>query len=108
MPEYRKLVRDKIPEIIKTTGRSCRTRMLDSEEHLQALRVKLLEEVGEFLDTERTAESVEELADILEIVFALAQKFGADEDELLEIREAKRDERGGFDQGIFLIEVSDS
>lgn len=108
MPTYNKLVRDLIPNIIRATGLTCRTRQLDAEEHLQALRVKLLEEVEAFLNTERTAESVEELADILEILFALAQKYGADEDELLEIRDAKRDERGGFDEGIYLIEVSDA
>lgn len=107
MPKYNKLVRDKIPAIIKATGRICRTRELDREEHVQALRVKLLEEVEEFLNAERTSESVEELADILEIIFALAQKYGTEEEELLEMRDLKRLERGGFDQGLYLIEVSE-
>ena len=98
MPTYNKLVRDLIPEIIEKSGRACTCSILDEETYVQELHVKLQEEVGEYLE----AKNVEELADIMEVLFALAKVHGADEDELMKVRMQKREERGGFDKRIFL------
>jgi predicted house-cleaning noncanonical NTP pyrophosphatase (MazG superfamily) len=68
MKTYNKLVRDKIPAIIAADGKKLKTRILSDEEHLQALIKKLSEELEEFEE----ALSVEELADLQEIIHALA------------------------------------
>ena len=96
---YNKLVRDRIPDIIATDGRRAKTRVLADYEYASELKRKLAEEVEEFL----TSENVEELADIMEVVYALASHIGVDWTRLEEMRQAKRDKRGGFDKRIFLI-----
>ena len=97
--KYHKLVRDKIPEIIENSGKSCETRVLSDEEYLQFLQEKLLEEVAEY----RESGSHEELADILEVVYALAESIGCTREELLACYEKKHAERGGFRDRVFLI-----
>ena len=93
-----KLVRDRIPEIIRDQGGSPRTRRLDDTAYREALCSKLDEETREFL-SERAPE---ELADILEVVYALAVDAGLTKDALEAIRLKKRAERGGFDRRLFL------
>jgi predicted house-cleaning noncanonical NTP pyrophosphatase (MazG superfamily) len=92
MGQVRKLVRDRIPEIIRTTGVEPVTRIADDAEYRGLLRAKLVEETQEFLDSEEP----HELADVLEVVLALADELGVDRDELEQLRVAKADERGGF------------
>ena len=99
MKEYQKLIRDRIPEIIDSTGRSAVIRTLSDEEYPIYLEAKLDEEVGEY-HRDKTAE---ELADILEVVYALAANLGVSRDELMEIYQKKHDDRGGFEKRIFLI-----
>ena len=99
--KYHKLVRDKIPEIIENSGKSCETRVLSDEEYLQFLQEKLLEEVAEY----RESGSHEELADILEVVYALAAATGCDENVLNAIRAEKAQNRGGFSEKILLETV---
>ena len=103
MTEYNKLVRDKIPAIIKAQGEVPNIRILDQEEYADCLAQKLNEEVEEF----HREQNLEELADILEVVFALAESLGSSSGELLEIREKKREERGGFRNKVFLISKED-
>jgi predicted house-cleaning noncanonical NTP pyrophosphatase (MazG superfamily) len=100
---HNKLVRDRIPELIERAGRRPVTRVLDDAEYPQALLRKLQEEAGEF---ERSAE-VEELADVLEVVYALAALQGSSPQALECLRERKRLERGGFQQRLWLIETLD-
>jgi predicted house-cleaning noncanonical NTP pyrophosphatase (MazG superfamily) len=95
---YNKLVRDKIPAIIAADGKKLKTRILSDEEHLQALIKKLSEELAEFEE----ALSVEELADLQEIVHALAGAIGSDKNELEKVRAKKAEKRGGFSEKIFL------
>ena len=83
--EYDKLVRDRIPEIIARSGGSCETRKVEGKEYSEYLRRKLDEEVQEFDD----GHDPEELADILEVVFALAADLGMDEQELIRLRKRK-------------------
>lgn len=96
---YNKLVRDKIPQIIRDQGEIPNIRILDDTEYLQCLEQKLDEETGEF----HADKNAEELADILEVVFALADSLGCSYQELMEIYQRKHDARGGFSQRIYLI-----
>lgn len=96
---YNKLVRDKIPEIIRNQGETPYTRVLEGPEYQRCLEAKLNEEVGEYLRDK----NAEELADILEVVFALAEAEGCTREALMEIYREKHDERGGFENRIFLI-----
>lgn len=96
---YNKLVRDKIPQIMESNGEKAITKILNDEEYTKALHTKLDEEVLEF----HQDDNAEELADILEVVFALAKSKGYSEEELLALRNKKREQRGGFDDKIFLI-----
>jgi predicted house-cleaning noncanonical NTP pyrophosphatase (MazG superfamily) len=94
-----KLVRDKIPDIIRASGTDPFIRIADPGEYRDLLRAKLAEEVQEFLDSDRDVD-VEELADILEVVFTLAERAGISRGDLEDIRAAKAEERGGFTQGV--------
>lgn len=100
---YNKLVRDRIPEIIKASGRTCTTRILSDDEYLHMLEAKLDEELAEF-HKDRT---LEELADLMEVIFALADARGCPPEELERIRARKAGARGGFGGRIFLKEVSE-
>lgn len=96
---YNKLVRDRIPEMIEAQGETPHIRILEQEEFLQHLEEKVDEEVGEY----HRDKNAEELADILEVVFALAEANGCSRAELMEVYQKKHDARGGFGKRIFLI-----
>ncbi|NCF33535.1 MAG: phosphoribosyl-ATP pyrophosphohydrolase [Proteobacteria bacterium] len=102
MVTHNKLVRDKIPEIIRNDGKTCSVRILEHWEMNDALGAKLREEVDEYL----IANDAEELADILEVVYASAERLGVSKDELEEIRAAKAAKNGGFGDRIYLLEVA--
>lgn len=95
---YGKLVRDRIPELIEDHQESCVTHEATHEEYRQALRAKLVEEVTEFLESE----TLDELADILEVIHSLSALSGVTREKLLGRQREKRDKRGGFDQKIIL------
>ena len=101
MKSYNKLVRDKIPEIIKKNGQVAKLRKLDDDEYLNALNHKLEEEVTEYFEDG----SIEELADVMEVVYAIVKHKGLSLDEFEVMRTKKLDERGGFDGRILLVEV---
>jgi predicted house-cleaning noncanonical NTP pyrophosphatase (MazG superfamily) len=101
MKTYNKLVRDKIPEVIKKSGSNCDYTVADKEERLALLMKKLDEEVLEFKEDK----NLEELADIMEVLFGLANNLGFTEEELLKKREEKKGERGGINEGIVLQRV---
>ncbi len=96
---YNKLVRDRIPEMIRQNGETPVVRVLEDEEYRHCLERKLDEEVAEF----RQDRNLEELADILEVVYALAESLGADREELAEVYRQKNMERGGFRERYFLV-----
>ena len=98
MKLYNKLVRDRIPEIIEANGETPITRILDPDEYLRCLEAKLDEEVSEFHDSK----DPEELADILEVIYALAEAKGCSHQKLMEIYERKHTARGGFAKRVFL------
>ena len=96
---YDKLVRDGIPAMIRREGYEPQTRLLGEDEYLAALDNKLDEEHREY----RESRSPEELADMLEVLCALAAACGTSEEELFALRSEKRARRGGFDGRVFLI-----
>ncbi|MCB2340291.1 nucleoside triphosphate pyrophosphohydrolase [Clostridium estertheticum] len=101
MKTYNKLVRDKIPEIIKASGKNFDIHYAKKEEILPLLETKLNEEVSEYLE----AKNLEELADVMEVLFRLANALGYSEDDLINKRNEKKEERGGFEKGIVLEKV---
>ena len=103
MKKYNKLVRDRIPDIIKKRGQNPVTRILDKNEFVEGLIDKLCEEVDEF-DEDRNAE---ELADIIEVLMALAQALGISQQELKKVRDKKALTRGSFRKRIFLERVEE-
>ncbi|REK61725.1 MAG: phosphoribosyl-ATP pyrophosphohydrolase [Brevibacillus sp.] len=107
MPIYNKLIRDRIPEIIAATGKRYTTSVLSDDEYLVKLREKCQEELDEYNSAKSDRESLEELADVLEVVYALARVHGASPRDLEEIRRSKAEKRGGFEQKLFLHEVED-
>lgn len=107
MPIYNKLVRDKIPQVIETSGRRCRTRILSDEEYRKELDKKLREEIEEYFRAESSQDVLEELADVLELIRALARVHGAGWEQLEALRARKAEARGGFEERVFLIDVDD-
>ncbi len=96
MESYNKLVRDKIPDILDQKGISYEKRIADKEEYKQELFKKLDEEMEEF----RKDKSIEELADILEVIYALRKL--PEYENVLTVQNDKRGEKGGFDERIIL------
>jgi predicted house-cleaning noncanonical NTP pyrophosphatase (MazG superfamily) len=107
MPVYNKLVRDRIPEVIEATGKRFTTRVLDEKEYIEELKKKSFEELQEYVETENKEDAIEELADVLEILHALAEYHGSSIEEVEEVRKRKAAKRGGFKEKIYLIEVED-
>jgi len=97
---YDKLVRDRIPEVIKAKGKTPSIHVADDVEYWQKLKEKLQEEVDEF----KASESPEELADIIEVLHAIRRAKNLDWDELEQVRAHKWEERGGFEKKIILEE----
>lgn len=92
-----KLVRDRIPEIIKQSGRDPILRKVTDKRLVAALNEKLIEEHEEYIDSR----NVEELADMVEVIINLARLKGVSQEQLLNIVEIKRKERGSFEKGYF-------
>ena len=98
---YNKLVRDLIPDIIAQSGKTCLTRTLPEDEYLAMLDEKLNEELAEY----QQDKSMEELADLLEVMMTVAKARGSSFEEVEAIRQKKAAERGGFEKRILLTEV---
>ena len=101
---YHKLVRDKIPQIIENSGKTPVIRTLCDEQYTACLHRKLDEEVAEF----HQDKNAEELADVLEVVFALAADLGISREMLMEVYHQKHEQRGGFREKTFLEGVEDN
>ena len=99
--QYNKLVRDKIPEIIDASCKTCRTEVLSDDEYLKMLYAKLDEELAEY----HKDQNIEELADLIEVIYAVAKARGYTLEELEQVRAEKAAKRGGFEKRILLKEV---
>ena len=96
--QINKLVRDHIPSFCKNPE----TRILNDEDYTAALKHKLNEEVGEYLQDN----TIEELADIMEVIEALAENQGSSLREVMEFKQRKQSKNGAFRDRIFLISVA--
>ena len=99
--QYNKLVRDRIPEIIRASGKTCTTEILSAEEYLRMVDAKLDEELAEYHEDQ----NIEELADLLEVIRAAAIARGYTIEDLERVRAEKATKRGGFEKRILLKEV---
>ncbi len=104
MQTYNKLVRDKIPEIIKANGEKPVIRILNDDEYKKELEKKLYEEYQEVLKA-NGKERIEELADMLEVIKYLAKVENSTLEEVIAIKEEKSSKRGAFENKIFLENV---
>ena len=101
---YNKLVRDGIPAIIEATGAVCETEILSDTDYLTLLDRKLEEELAEYLRDQ----SIEELADLVEVIYACAAARGCTRGELEAVRAEKAAKRGGFAEKILLKTVTEN
>jgi predicted house-cleaning noncanonical NTP pyrophosphatase (MazG superfamily) len=98
-----KLVRDLIPDIVVANGGVVQYRYLGLNELTPAFNTKLKEELAEYWSAKTSEESIEELADIVEVIYALAKSMGVSEEAFNAVRQTKLTDRGGFDKGVFLV-----
>ena len=98
MKIYDKLVRDNIPQIIENSGNKCEVEIVSDEIALDYLYKKLQEEVDELLEDK----NLEEIADVVEVLFAIGRKYGYSEEDILNKRCEKREKSGGFEDNIVL------
>lgn len=103
MKIHNKLVRDRIPEIIEQSKKKTVTRILSNEEYITELDRKLNEECAEY----QADKSIEELADMLEVMYAIAEARGWSVSELEAVRKEKSEKRGAFKEKIYLEYVED-
>ncbi|MFJ8354618.1 phosphoribosyl-ATP pyrophosphohydrolase [Bacillus paramycoides] len=108
MSTYNKLIRDKIPKIIKNNGKTPITRILPEDEYIKEICKKTQEELTEYLEAKTKPHKLEELSDLLELINALAENEGTTLEEINNICKKKATERGGFQNRTFLIEVTDN
>ena len=97
-----KLVRDRIPEMIRASGRAPDISVLDADAFEAALHDKLLEEAAELRDAHGRADVLGEAADVFEVLSALASLHGFTLDDVLEAAECKAAERGAFRERLWL------
>lgn len=103
MKQHNKLVRDKIPEIIEKSGKKAVIHILEEIVYIEALETKLNEEVAEY----QASKSLEEMADILEVLQTICVSRGYSLEQLEEERKAKSKERGGFQNRVYLEATTD-
>lgn len=99
--KYHKLVRDRIPEIIESSGKTCVTEILSDEEYLKMVDEKFNEELAEY----HKDQNIEELADLLELIYVATIARGYSLEELEQVRAEKAAKRGSFEKKILLKEV---
>lgn len=104
-----KLIRDRLPAIMRAQGLAVFDRRLGDAEFVGALKDKLLEEAQEVREATSNTELIDELADVMEVVHALTSASGVSFDEVEARRQAKRAERGGFEARVYnaAVEASD-
>lgn len=98
---YNKLVRDRIPEIIEADGKICVCETLPDEDYLRVVDAKLDEELAEY----HKDQNIEELADLLEVIYAAAMARGYTVEQLETVRAEKAAKRGAFEKKLLLKEV---
>ncbi len=105
MQKYDKLVRDHIPDIIRSRDGEPIVRVLNDEEYWEYLLKKDIEELEEVKKTESLAERKEELADKLELIRAMAEYNGFRLEDIIEEADRKKQKNGGFQKRLLLEKV---
>lgn len=105
---YNKLVRDKIPEIIKADqGRAPKTRVLANEEFIVELLKKLKEEAKELAEVkDNKPELIKEIGDVYEVIDAIIEYYNLDREGIMKLKNERKQKRGGFKKKIFLESVN--
>ena len=98
MKTFNKLIRDRIPKLIKADGHDYEMEILDDNRYFEALNKKLQEELDEYIESKE----IMELADIVEIIYAILDHKDISRKEFDEMRKEKKQERGGFEKKLFL------
>ena len=107
MQSHNKLVRDFIPRIILAEGKQCFWNTIENQEdYRRQLRMKLLEETKELINAKSHKNIREELADIYELILTIGKEYDISLDKINLERINKKIEKGGFENGIFLIACS--
>ena len=101
--KYNKLVRDKIPQNIELKGKRCSYYVLEEDKYKKELDKKLLEEANEFI----IDHSVEEMADLLEVIETIEKTHNLKKEEIERVRIEKKEKKGGFEEKIYLVEVEE-
>lgn len=104
---FYKLVRDKIPVQIESKGETAKVVTITSEQTLELIKQKIIEEAYEFFWEEENDNLMEELADLFELIRGAAKIFSADIDEVIAIADKKKEKKGGFESSTFLIETQE-
>ena len=99
--QYNKLVRDRIPEIIQSSGKTCITEVLSDADYLCMIDAKLDEELAEY----HKDQNIEELADLIEVIYAATRARGYSLEQLEAVRVEKAAKRGAFEKKLLLKEV---
>ena len=102
--KYPKLVRDRIPEILAAKGLMAQTRVLNDNEYLKYLLKKMVEESTELVHSLEKGNMEEELADVLELIDAILKFKGWQMEDIIAIQKEKRQQNGGFEKKILLLE----
>ena len=100
---YNKLIRDRIPEIIESSGKTCETEILADDDYIRMIDAKLDEELAEY----HKDQNIEELADLMEVIYAAAIARGYSIEQLEQVRVQKAKKRGAFEKKILLKSVLD-
>jgi predicted house-cleaning noncanonical NTP pyrophosphatase (MazG superfamily) len=103
-----KLVRDRIPELMTHQGSVIQVETLDHKAHIAALKNKIKEEALELCLATSREDTIEEIADIIEVLDALALKLSIKRSEIDSVKRTKSIKIGGFDRGLFLKTVEAS
>jgi predicted house-cleaning noncanonical NTP pyrophosphatase (MazG superfamily) len=104
---YNKLIRDKIPQIMEGKGKKFDIEVLDNELYLEYLNIKLKEEMDEYFSAIEKSSQIEELTDIVEVIYGILKANHVSIKDFEDIRLKKRDERGGFEGRLLLKKVWD-
>lgn len=99
---HKKLIRDKIPQIIKANKGKYEVRIMNEDEFNRELKKKLIEEAKEVIGVEKD-ELSKELADVLELIKSIAESENISFDLIEQKQKQRRKERGGFKKRLFLI-----
>lgn len=96
-----KLIRDKLPAIMRASGIQVFERIMEKDEYIKRLQDKLLEEAQEVISARSEKEICEELADLLEVMLALTRVYGIEFTDIQQTADQKRAEKGGFEAKIY-------